>query len=152
MRENTLVMTYKCLTIYEKDGLFTVGGPHNAAFEDCSLENLEYGPEELELVTYCRENGIPLRFDDLRGHMYDVPYEKYLEHLEKYKVDPDGGFLAEEFIVPMVRCNSIDQAKALIDWVEEREQSLSVDGVIAKAEASVAVRPRNSDKAIELDR
>ena len=117
---------YKGLKIFEKDSVFTVGGAENASFEDCTLENLGRGPDEFEMVQYCRENGIPVQFDDLRGHVDDLPYEKYLEHLGKYNLDPDGAFTADEFIVPVVRCVSAEQVLQFIDWIEEMEQGLFV--------------------------
>lgn len=138
MDRNGVFMDYKGLTIYEKNGVFTVGGPHNDAFDDCTLENLEYGPEEVDLVAYCRENSIPLQFDDLRGHVCDVPYEKYLEHLGKFETDPDGSFTDYEFIVPVVRCTSVEQARGLIDWIEERCREMTcpgIEGVILDATA-----------------
>lgn len=111
-----------------------MGGPHNSEFNDCTLENFEYGPEEVELGAYCRENGIPLRFDDLRGHVYDVPYEKYLEHLVKFKEDPDGDFTDYEFIVPVVRCSSLHQAMQLVDWIDKAQQRETIQNILSGAE------------------
>lgn len=127
-------MDYKGMVIYEKGGLLTVGGPYNDSFDDCTLENLEYGPEEGELVAYCRENGIPLQFDDLRRHAEDVGYEKYLEHMNKYLADPEGSFTDYEMIAPMVRVKSLEQAKGLIDWIDGKVKSC-VSEIISDASA-----------------
>lgn len=116
---------YKGMKIFEQDGLYTVGGEDNACFDDCTLENLSSHLDEKELVDYCREHNCELVFENLYGSGGFVSYEKYLEHLARYDLEPDGDFLNEEFIVPEVRFASLDDAKSFVDWADEYTQSPS---------------------------
>ena len=114
------MIPYKNLMIFERNGVYTVGGTDNTCFDDCSLENIECGLDEFEMVDYCLQNNIKLKFDDLRGGIYDVSFEKYLEHLEKYHTDKECSFLNDEFIVPVLMLSSLDEAKSFVDWVDSK--------------------------------
>ena len=43
MSRQGIFTEYNGLTIFEKDGTFTVGSDTNCCFDDCTLENLEHG-------------------------------------------------------------------------------------------------------------
>lgn len=113
--------SYKGFDIYERNGLYTVGGSENVEYEDCTLENLNTIVDEFDMVSWCRENGIRLVFIDFRKDNF-VSYEEYLSHLSHFDTDPEGTFLDEEFIVPFAVFTSEEQAKGFIDWLAVCEE------------------------------
>lgn len=146
---------YQGFRIFEKDGVYTVGQNWNNSFDDCSLENLGCGVEEFEMVQYCRDNGIALEFYNLRDCGDAVPYEKYLEHLDKYQENKEGTFTDTEFIVPIAVFSAVEQAKGFIDWIEERgaEMDVSKGGEeLALEERIEAIKNQAQQEPVERGR
>ena len=104
-------MEYKTFAIYESNGVFTVGGPSNCNFNDCTLENLDTRRDESDLVKWCVRNDVTLRFYDFRsGNRCTL--SEYWEHFREY--DPDACF-----IVPVAIFDSIEAAKRFVDFLED---------------------------------
>lgn len=155
---------YKCWTIFENNGQYTVGGRTNYEFLDCTLENLIPSPNEKSMVDWCREHSAAsITFVDLPqvGSESEVSYEKYLAHLAKYDSEQADDLLSEEFIVPVVRFSSVEGAKEFLDWVDkEMQASASLNGNSRAASlsdqiqdaADRAAEPSLSEQAQELTR
>lgn len=152
--------SYKGFYIYEKDGLYTVGGINNAGYEDCTLENLNVVVQETDMVAWCLENGIQLEFNDLRCQRDNPSYEDYLNHLERFDTNPDLGFVEFELIVSTAIFSSTEQAKGFIDWLADRETEFlhviqnkpALDVQIESAAGRAGEKPTSVEKDVSIHR
>lgn len=107
-------------TVFEKNGVYTIGGTNNSEFDDCSLENLTPKIDERKMVEWCRAHEVCVEFCDLHGDRENLSYEAYLKHLSRYQTEKDNSFVDDEFIVPVVRFDSMRKAYEFMSWLEKR--------------------------------